>query len=202
MIADTTTNLRDKILDAARHILAGTGYDGLSMRRIAQAVGCKAPSIYHHFENKDRIVHTLIDEGFEQQNTMMEDAAAAFENPLERLQARARAYIDFALNNPEYYRIMYILRTDQMERYPKESYRKAKAVTDRAVNDIEKAQAAGLISATAEAETIAYSHAAVLHGAVSLILYNRLDIRLDREQFLEFVVTQASYALPNANGGK
>ncbi|MDX1502000.1 MAG: helix-turn-helix domain-containing protein, partial [Thermoanaerobaculia bacterium] len=49
------SDLRRTILDRTRHLLVEEGYNNLSMRKIARAVGCSATSIYLHFENKDAL---------------------------------------------------------------------------------------------------------------------------------------------------
>ena len=119
-------DLRRDILDRARHLLVTDGYADLSMRKIAGAVGCSATSIYLHFENKDALVHALIDDGFERLNARLHAAADAHADGAARLDALARAYLAFGLENPEYYEVMFQLHPERMARYPAESYRRAR----------------------------------------------------------------------------
>ncbi len=186
----TAISLKDRILASSRHILALEGYNGLSMRKIAKAVDCKAASIYHHFENKDKIVHTLIDEGYQLQLQAMNNAIADLENPIARLEARTRAYIDFGINHPELYHIMYILITKDMERYPKENYRRNSHNVIRTIEDLNIADTEDLITLQADPVIIASTGAAMLHGLVSLLISNRLHVKLDTDQFKEMLVQQ------------
>lgn len=56
-------DLRIQILEATRHLLVEDGLENISMRKIASRIGCKAPSIYYYFRNKDALIHAMIEEG-------------------------------------------------------------------------------------------------------------------------------------------
>jgi AcrR family transcriptional regulator len=51
---------REKIIDKALELLDAEGAEGLSMRRLGQALGIEAMSLYHHFPNKDAILDALL----------------------------------------------------------------------------------------------------------------------------------------------
>src|SRR3954454_24856355 len=73
------------------------------MRRVADELGIRAPSLYKHLPHKAALEAAIIAEGFA-------DAAAAFEaavdGPPERLVASAGAYRAFASAHPHLYRLM------------------------------------------------------------------------------------------------
>jgi AcrR family transcriptional regulator len=60
--AKTQPLTRRRIVDAAMDVVEHDGLDGLSMRRVAAAAGCKVMSLYRHIENKDDLLDALIDE--------------------------------------------------------------------------------------------------------------------------------------------
>ena len=60
----TMRDVRFKICDATRTILSTEGIEGLSMRRVAAAVGVTPTAIYRHFADKDELVAAIVDEGF------------------------------------------------------------------------------------------------------------------------------------------
>ena len=126
MHARRDSDLRTAVLDAARQRLVREGYRDLSMRDVANAVGCSVSSIYLYFAGKDALVHTLMDEGFERWHQRMREVADAGSTPRARLEAVCRAYVDFGLENPEFYEIMYMFHSDRMSRYPKELFRRAR----------------------------------------------------------------------------
>jgi AcrR family transcriptional regulator len=55
----------EEIVRAARELLEEEGIDGLSMRRLAERLGIRAPSIYKHLPHKQALENALISDGFE-----------------------------------------------------------------------------------------------------------------------------------------
>jgi AcrR family transcriptional regulator len=103
--------LRDSILQAAGEVFLERGYEGLSMRMVAERIGYSATTIYHHFENKDDLLFAVVDQGFERFATELAAAAESTDDPRERLNAIGRAYVRFGLNNPMHYEMMFMRRT-------------------------------------------------------------------------------------------
>lgn len=98
--------LRAEIIAAAKALLAETGHaDDVSIRAVAEAVGVTTPSIYLHFEDKDALIAAVVADVFAELDQAMLDAAAGIADPLERLHAFGRAYVQFALTHPEHYRV-------------------------------------------------------------------------------------------------
>jgi AcrR family transcriptional regulator len=183
-------NLRRQILDTARHLLVREGYQNLSMRKIADAIGYSATSIYLYFDSKDALLHALIHEGMMHLHRQLEEAAGRHaDDPVDRLRALCRCFIDFGLENPEYYEIMFQLRPERMERYPPEKYREARsnlAFFGRTLEEGEKEGIFGVEDAKVTASTIWAS----LHGTVSLLLAERVDVSIEQETFIETAIRQ------------
>ena len=55
---------RERALDAAMALADAEGLDELSMRRLAEALGVEAMSLYHHVPNKDAILDGMVDRVF------------------------------------------------------------------------------------------------------------------------------------------
>jgi AcrR family transcriptional regulator len=92
-----------EIVAAARTILEEEGGEALTMRRIATALGIRAPSLYKHLPDKEALEAALVAEGFEESAELFERAVEGAERPL---QAIAAAYRAFALRRPHLYRLM------------------------------------------------------------------------------------------------
>lgn len=183
-------DLRRRILDTTRHLLVTDGYKRLSMRKIARAIGYSATSIYLHFENKDALVHTLIDEGMAKMYAAFRAVVAAHsEDPVARLEALCRSYVDFGRENPEYYEIMYMLHPEDMARFPAEKYRRARRNLELIVDTLAEGARRGrmVVEDPLVAATAIW---AALHGAVSLLFSRRLDVRVGTGDFVEAVVAQ------------
>lgn len=186
----TDIDLRRTILDTTRHLLVQDGYKSLSMRKIARSIGYSATSIYLYFENKDALFHTLIDEGMEQLYREYEAAINSHpDDPVGLLHDLCRRYITFGLENQEYYEIMFMLHPEHMERYPAEKYRRARRNLDVIASTLTDGVAGGLMTVD-NPRVSASAIWAALHGAVSLLLVRRVDIRIQQEDFIESVISQ------------
>ncbi|MGZ4528167.1 MAG: TetR/AcrR family transcriptional regulator [Mycobacterium sp.] len=98
--------LRDEILDAATDLLLETGHvRSVSIRSVAQRVGVTPPSIYLHFADKESLMDAVCARYFEKLDSEMQRAAVEHTSPVEVLRAQGLAYVQFATENPEPYRI-------------------------------------------------------------------------------------------------
>lgn len=176
--------LRDQILDISRHLLYEEGYKSLSMRKIAKQANVSATSIYLYFENKDHLLHTLIEESVEDLSRYIESEALPKNDSIERFKAITKSYVRFGLENPEKYEIIYKVRSGSMARYPKEKFRKARRAYELLVKTLEESVSQGLMEVD-QPVVAAYSIWAQLHGVVSVVLNKRLDSRIDQQQFIE-----------------
>ncbi len=190
------SDLRRQILDCARALLLDEGYNSLSMRRIARAVGCSATSIYLHFDSKDALVHALINEGMGRLHDVLARAdaaagpAAAALGPATRLDALARAYVRFGLDNPEYYEVMFQLTPERMARYPAEDYRRARRNLVFFADALAAGAEAGAFQVD-EPDVAAHVLWTALHGVVSLLLARRVDVRVADAAFVEAALRHA-----------
>jgi AcrR family transcriptional regulator len=105
--------LRDEILAAAERLLLETGSSrAVSIRAVADAVGVTPPSIYRHFADKNELIFEVCVRHFTALEDYVREACAGIDDPVDRLAALGRAYIEFGVANPEPYRIMFMTRSD------------------------------------------------------------------------------------------
>lgn len=103
--------LRGEVLQAATDLLAETGdLAAVSVRAVAQRVGVSVPSIYLHFADKQALIDAVCEEVFEALHLRMRAAAEGAPDPFQALRAQGVAYVRFALENPEHYRIVMMLK--------------------------------------------------------------------------------------------
>lgn len=98
---------RSNILKAAREIVKDEGWQGLSMRKIADKIEYTAPIIYEYFANKEAILQELTCKGFRILTKDLETAKKISNDPAEQLENMWLAYWNFALENKEMYQLMY-----------------------------------------------------------------------------------------------
>lgn len=183
-MSEVEVPLREKILNISRRLLFKEGYKALSMRKIAKKANVSATSIYLYFENKDHLLHTLIEESIEELSRFIEERALPDADVVGRFKAIIGAYVDFGMNNPEKYEIIYMVRPDAMARYPRDKFRKVRRCYELLVETIENGVAQGVMDVE-KPVVAAYSIWAQLHGIVSVVLGKRLDSRIGEQQFLE-----------------
>ncbi len=101
---------RAEILAAAERIFVDHGYEGATIRKIADEVGLSSTALYIHFPDKGAILHDICRTAFETliaANTANIQAAGSPEDRLRRMLA---AYIAFGFANPNAYRLIYLTR--------------------------------------------------------------------------------------------
>lgn len=81
---------KQRIIEESLNLFAEKGYEGVSMREIAAAVGIKGASIYNHFKGKDNIFQGI----FEEMIKRYDDMALALSLPLQESEEVAQRFID------------------------------------------------------------------------------------------------------------
>lgn len=79
-------NSRERILAAATTIAQAHGYGGLNFRDLAEAVGIKAASIYHHFPSKADLGAAVARRYWEDSSATLDALLAESENPIDCLR--------------------------------------------------------------------------------------------------------------------
>ncbi|MEU3103934.1 TetR/AcrR family transcriptional regulator [Streptomyces griseoflavus] len=106
---------RERIIEAALHILENEGVTALTIRRIATAVEYSAPVVYQHFANKDALVLELVAHGY---RLMMAELQQADEEADidRRFLLLASESVRFAGEHPHLYEVMNDNTVDADER--------------------------------------------------------------------------------------
>jgi AcrR family transcriptional regulator len=99
--------IRGKILDAAREMFVSEGYEAVTMRRIADRIEYSPTAIYFHFKDKEALLRELCETDFLRLAGQFQKIAR-MADPIERLRAAGRAYVRFAVENPNHYRLMFM----------------------------------------------------------------------------------------------
>lgn len=101
---------RAEMLAAAERIFVEHGYEGATIRKIADEVGLSSTALYMHFADKGEILHEICRETFQRlrdgNRGIMDEPGTAD----ERLRRILQAYIDFGFENPNAYRLVYLTR--------------------------------------------------------------------------------------------
>lgn len=101
--ADALSPRARQIVGVARELLEDEGLGALSMRRLADRLGMRAPSLYKHFGDKQALESALVSDGFRDLASSFEQAASGARDPLAAI---AGAYRRFSREHPHLYRLM------------------------------------------------------------------------------------------------
>jgi AcrR family transcriptional regulator len=160
--------LRDDILAAARDLFVTEGYANVSMRKIADRVGCAPGTIYLHFEDKDSILSAICVETFARLDKSMEAIANDRGDPLEGLRRGGRVYIQFALAHPHHYLIA-LGPAAAAHLKSSEAHQAGQQSFDCLRQCVRSCVEAGLLRNN-DVEEVAQSLWACLHGTVMLLI--------------------------------
>ncbi|MFF0386331.1 TetR/AcrR family transcriptional regulator [Streptomyces sp. NPDC004286] len=167
-------DLRAALLESAERTLRDKGAAALSLRELARATGVSHAAPGRHFKDKQALLDALALAGYQRLNQAL--TAATADDPdadLERrMTALARAYLGFAVDNPELLELMFARKHD-----PDSSDLLATAV-DQSLGTLTRtfvdAQERGEI-VQGDPERITLAAAASLHGLAALIAGCALD---------------------------
>lgn len=98
---------REKILDAAREMFVRRGYEATTMRAIAERIEYTPTAIYHHFRNKQALLTELCNIDFRALSAAFQ-RIGRIEDPIERIRRTGQAYVEFALEHPMQYQLLFM----------------------------------------------------------------------------------------------
>jgi len=158
-----------RILDGARSVFLKNGYERSSMRNIADEINYSPGTIYFYFKDKGEIFHKLYEEGFRLllNNSKVLDHV---EDPFERLRANGRAYIQFALENKDYYNLMFLV--DEAADYKKEGLNLAGEAINQLKGTVKACQEKGRFK-DMSTDYLTFMILSTLHGICTLFCKDR-----------------------------
>jgi len=158
-------DFRAELCKVATERFARFGYEGVTMRQLAEALGCSPKTPYRYFKDKADILATVRAQAFGKFADTLENATAGATDTAERARLTGEAYLAFALKNPHAYRIMFEIDAPVDEKHPElgpQAERAARYITRGA----EAMAAAGVIDV--DPKLFGWSMWAAIHGIVML----------------------------------
>ena len=168
---------RARLCAVAQKRFAKQGVDGVSMRQLADALGCSPMTPYRYFRNKEEILAAVRAAAFDRFASALEEAARKTRGDLRAGgQAMGEAYIRFALGSPDAYRLMFDLSQPHPDRYPElvRASARARHMMSAALEALVKA---GIF--VGDAQLLGYVFWATMHGLVVLHLAGKLPKKPD-----------------------
>lgn len=180
--------MKELILSAAKKLFIKEGFSNVTIRRIADEIEYSPATVYLYFKDKNSILYALQAVGFQELFGRMK-VLEAIKNPAEKLRASGRVYIDFALENPELYDLMFIMMApmdaDECEdewKLGMSSYEVLQKIVQQNVDE-------GYLK-TKDAQVACFALWSMVHGAVSIFIRNRAPLMMkdQRPQVIEGIL--------------
>ena len=175
--------VKDLILSAAREIFLAEGYENTSIRKIATKIEYSPGIIYNHFKDKNDLLLALHDKAFECKIEALFLSVQNMPDPLERLKATGRGYIQYGIDNPQDYELMFILSCTMEALAVKEEFWQDGAMaTNMLKQNIVECMDAGYFRKDINPDEISLILWSQVHGLVSLHNKERLNIYAMEDQ--------------------
>lgn len=191
---------RAEILDAAQDLFETQGATAVSLRRVAARVGCSYTTPYRYFDGKEAVVAGLRIRAYEKIGEKLEAARASEPQAIEGLRALSRAYVDFALERPETYGLLYRIPPNGEEDDPALTRAKHDAL-DVCRLAIARAEEEGDLALNTDPLTAAHLFWASAHGAVSLHLGGQLVMGRSLDDIVPILIGTLTRGLARPPGG-
>lgn len=165
-------DLKQALLDETARILREEGESALSLRRLASSLGVSRTAPYNHFENKEALLSAVAEEGFRRFEQAMTSVRKKHRDGTgnEMTRALVHAYLKFALNNQEYYDLMYSSKSWRAGTVSDSLATTARQTLRKDTERLQKAQERGLI--TKDVDVVLYTRIwwGTVHGISRLSL--------------------------------
>ena len=181
-------DLKNALIKVGIQILSKEGLWGLSLRRVAKKAGVSHTAPYAHFADKQALIAAISTEGYHQ---LYKQLTAAVEtnhvNPQNMLVEVGWAYVQFALKDPELFKVMFSGVIEQEKDYP--DFREISQKNFQLLLGIIKTyQESGLL-APEPVDLVAVRLWSVVHGFIMLLLEGQIShTLLDRMSIKELMV--------------
>ncbi len=166
--------LRSLILRAAKKLFVEQGIEQTTIRNIANEIEYSVGTVYVYFKDKNDILNALHSQGFMQLGGDMK-VLHSVSDPMERVKALGRVYLQFAIENPDMYDLMFNMNApiDCLQPEEKAEWSEGKRTFDILHDNVGKCMEAGHFKGH-EQEALSFVLWSVVHGMASLYISKRI----------------------------
>ena len=171
-------DFRERLCEAAEKLFAERGPDAVTMRQLASELGVSPMTPYRYFADKEDILAAVRTNGFNRFAQALEDAYAKTEGARAKGAAVGEAYLNFAFEHPQTYKLMFDLDQPHAENYP-DLMAAGHRAHETQTQYVKTLVAEGILQG--DPEEIGKMFWAAAHGAVGLELAGKLPPGAARE---------------------
>lgn len=173
-----TMTTTQKIANAARGLLDKEGAEGVTMRRVASAVGTTPMALYRHYSNRDALLNALANDGFEELAEKL--AGLRLAGGVERqLLTILDAFLDHAFEKPRLFELMFLTRREGARQFPEDFRARRSPTANVSADVIARAMETGYFRKNDVWEVV-FETGALMQGLVMLYLGGRVAMSPER----------------------
>lgn len=162
--------LREALIESAQQLLHTEGIEALSLRTLAKSAGVTQAAPYSHFRDKDDLLATVAEAGFQRLALQMAEDATGLKDTSTRVRALMTSYIRFACDNKALFRLMFGREVADMKKYP------TLAMTAGKSYSLISAALAKREGDTEDTPILSVAVWSLCHGLTTLLLEDRISI--------------------------
>ena len=167
-------DLKNALIKAGVEILAEEGLGGLSLRKVAKQAGVSHAAPYSHFADKQALIAAISTEGFKQLYLQIKSVFEMHRaDPETLLIETAWAYVQFALNEPDRFKLMFSSVLEKEKEYA-EFVEISQENFSQLVKIVETCQQVGVLK-SGVSDVVAVSVWSTVHGFTSLLLEGQIS---------------------------
>jgi AcrR family transcriptional regulator len=178
--------IRKQVLESAMALFLEEGYKNVTIRKIAEKIEYSPATIYLYFKDKDEIFLTLQKMAFERFYEF-QSSGQHIEDPVERLSEQGKTYLQFAIENPGYYELIFFMTEPREKLKEPENYNKELDTYGLLKANVKIAIEAGLMRTT-DVEATSFALWAYVHGIASLIIKRGF---LMPKEYIDYLVRES-----------
>lgn len=170
-------NLKESLILKGLQILKEDGIESLSLRKLALELNVTVAAPYRHFKDNEELLSAIAVEGFVLLKEKLEEVVKKYPNQfLKQFQESGIAYVEFAIQNEEIFRLMYGSKIKDHSKH--ENLKKIGDESFYVLHLIIKdSQEAGIIKKT-NTESIVLAAWSLVHGLSILIIDKQLNFSI------------------------
>jgi len=184
---DQVDSIQREIREVALGVYRQEGIRGLTLRAIAREMGWSAAALYRYYASKDDLLGAIRAEGFARMGSAFEEARHSASDSRHAALAAMRAYLGFALEEPEMFRLMYEFNQRDAPSDPtihaerERAFSQARAIAEEAVE-------AGWLQG--DANLAAHLLWVGCHGLAALAMADQLDLGCSYDELVESLLAR------------
>jgi AcrR family transcriptional regulator len=165
MIRPPGADLRDRIAEEATAIVRRAGSGALTMRALAEKLGCSPAALYMHFKDKREVLRAVADAGVAELGAGMQPLLEQAD-PRRALAEATRFLVRWGLANPALYRLMF--DDERLTDLPDEERAPRVRLWAATRDTVARGVATGVFRRDVDVDVLIWLHWCTTHGFVML----------------------------------